>query len=92
MSVHTRLHPQQPADFHTGLRVNRAALLGLFEDSLLARTGLIDAAALRARLLGVHPDPNALRGLDATFGCEVWLRSRAGRAPSPVSAATGGPP
>lgn len=72
------------AEFHTGLRRNRAALLELFEDPLLARAGLIDAAALRTRLLGVHPDPHALRDLDATLGCEVWLRARPGPA-------TGGP-
>ncbi|GAA0416592.1 asparagine synthase-related protein [Streptomyces luteireticuli] len=69
------------AEFHNGLRRNRAALLELFEDSRLARAGLIDATALRDRLLGVHPDPTALRDLDATVGCEVWLRSRPGPAP-----------
>ncbi|MBH1937426.1 hypothetical protein I5Q34_24685 [Streptomyces sp. AV19] len=75
------------AEFHTGLRRNRAALLELFDDSLLARAGLIDTDVLRARLLGVHPDPNALRDLDATVGCEVWLRSRPGR----TAVTTGGP-
>ncbi|MEV4443461.1 asparagine synthase-related protein [Streptomyces sp. NPDC049577] len=79
------------AEFHAGLRRNRAALLELFDDPLLARAGLIDPAALRARLLGVHPDPSALRDLDATVGCEVWLRSRP-RHTAPPTATTGGTP
>ncbi|MCC3770362.1 asparagine synthase-related protein [Streptomyces sp. UNOC14_S4] len=79
------------AEFHTGLRRNRASLLELFDDPLLARAGLIDASALRARLLGLHPDPRYLRDLDPTLGCEVWLRSRRSRATSPDTASTGGP-
>ncbi|MFI9236212.1 asparagine synthase-related protein [Streptomyces sp. NPDC053079] len=63
------------ADFHDALRRNRATLVGLFDDSRLARTGLIDAAALRTSLLGVHPTPDALRPLGPTLGGETWLRS-----------------
>ncbi|GHF48154.1 asparagine synthase [Streptomyces mashuensis] len=78
------------AEFHEGLRRNRATLLDLFDDSsLLARAGLIDPAVLRARLLTVHPDPTALRDLDATLGCEVWLRSHARRT---AAVPTGGTP
>ncbi|MEU7131949.1 asparagine synthase-related protein [Streptomyces sp. NPDC046261] len=73
------------ADFHAGLRRNRAALLELFDDSRLARTGLVDAAALRRSLLEVHPTPDALRSLGPTLGSEMWLRS-------PNAATTGGTP
>ncbi|NJP81207.1 hypothetical protein HCK01_28575 [Streptomyces sp. AA8] len=68
------------ADLYAGLRHNRARLVGLFEDSLLARAGLVDAAALRASLLGLHPVPGPLRPLDTTLGCELWLRSLPERA------------
>ncbi|MEH6376422.1 asparagine synthase-related protein [Streptomyces sp. KLMMK] len=68
------------ADLYAGLRHNRARLVALFEDSLLARAGLVDAAALRASLLGLHPVPGPLRPLDTTLGCELWLRSLPDRA------------
>ncbi|WP_058045592.1 asparagine synthase-related protein [Streptomyces roseifaciens] len=68
------------ADLYAGLRHNRGRLVALFEDSLLARAGLVDAAALRASVLGLHPVPEPLRPLDATLGCELWLRSLPDRA------------
>ncbi|CAL9362891.1 asparagine synthase-related protein [Streptomyces sp. enrichment culture] len=58
-----------------GLRRHRAALMALWEDSRLARLGLIDAGALRevcARPL----DPRL--GADVlyqTVACETWLRA-----------------
>ncbi|MGC0333742.1 asparagine synthase (glutamine-hydrolyzing) [Streptomyces sp. SAI-170] len=58
-----------------GLRRHRAELLALWEDSRLARLGLIDAGAVRevcARPL----DPRL--GMDVlyqTIACETWLRS-----------------
>lgn len=64
------------ADFHAGLRANRTALLQLFDDSLLARAGLIDADAVRARLLGLQTGPDAQRLMEPTLACEAWLRSR----------------
>ncbi len=63
------------ADFYGGLRRNRAALLGIFDDSRLARAGLLDPAALRTSLLGLHPTPDGLRALDPALGCELWLRT-----------------
>ncbi|MFE5868622.1 asparagine synthase-related protein [Streptomyces roseifaciens] len=68
------------ADLYAGLRHNRARLVALFEDSLLACAGLVDAAALRTSLLGLHPVPGPLRPLDTTLGCELWLRSLPDRA------------
>ncbi|MBT2387348.1 asparagine synthase-related protein [Streptomyces sp. ISL-11] len=62
-------------DFYTALRRHRAGLLELFDDSLLARLGLVDADAFRTALLGLHPRPHTLRGLDPTLGCELWLRT-----------------
>ncbi|MEU4208423.1 asparagine synthase-related protein [Streptomyces sp. NPDC026206] len=73
-------------DFHVGLRRNRASLVELFDDSQLARAGLIDAAAIRTSLLGVHPTPDALRSLGPTLGSETWLRARPGR-PGPLTTA-----
>ncbi|MFF4157989.1 asparagine synthase-related protein [Streptomyces sp. NPDC001678] len=74
-------------DFYAGLRHNRAELLRLFEDSRLARAGLVDAAAVRAILLGLHATPEALRHLEPTLACEVWLRSL-----TVPGATPGGPP
>ncbi|QLE73260.1 hypothetical protein FGW37_18205 [Streptomyces rectiverticillatus] len=74
------LHTDLYADLYAGLRHNRARLVALFEDSLLARAGLVDGAALRASLLGLHPVPEPLRPLDTTLGCELWLRSLPDRA------------
>ncbi|MFD0415442.1 asparagine synthase-related protein [Streptomyces sp. NPDC127108] len=62
-------------DFHTALRHNRGALVELFDDSRLARAGLVDDAAVRASLLGVHPTPEGLRSLSSSLGTEIWLRA-----------------
>ncbi|WP_414166968.1 asparagine synthase-related protein [Streptoverticillium reticulum] len=64
------------ADFHAGLRANKAALLRLFDDSRLARAGLIDADAVRASLIGPQTGPDAQRLMEPTLACEAWLRSR----------------
>jgi len=58
-----------------GLRRHRDQLLGLFEDSRLARLGLIDAAALRETLMGPLPPHLQFGALDQTVACETWLRS-----------------
>ncbi|WP_373560382.1 asparagine synthase-related protein [Streptomyces sp. Ag109_G2-15] len=63
-------------DFHVSLRHNRSALVELFDGSRLARSGLIDEAAVRASLLGVHPTPEGLRSLSSSLGSEIWLRAR----------------
>ncbi|MCF3102355.1 hypothetical protein IPZ58_12270 [Streptomyces roseoverticillatus] len=64
------------ADFHVSLRRNRAGLVELFDGSQLACAGLIDDAAVRASLLGVHPTPEALRSLSSSLGGEIRLRTR----------------
>nr|WP_237534506.1 asparagine synthase-related protein [Streptomyces sp. SID3343] len=75
------------ADAHAGLRRHRRDLLDLFEDSLLAEVGLIDADLLRAAL---HARPtHALHAdLIPTLACEQWLRSlpTPGARPAPVAA------
>ncbi|RLV01285.1 asparagine synthase [Streptomyces griseocarneus] len=63
------------AEFHAGFGRNRALLLELFGDARLARTGLVDPAALRASLLAPDPAVGFVRSLDPTLGCEMWLRS-----------------
>ena len=62
-------------DEEPGLRRHRGDLVALFEESRLARLGLVDTAALR-ELLG-RPMPPSLQygALDQTVACEVWLRS-----------------
>nr|WP_285438130.1 asparagine synthase-related protein [Streptomyces sp. ISL-98] len=77
-------------DFHVSLRHNRAALVELFDGSRLARAGLIDDAAVRASLLGVHPTPEGLRSLSSSLGSEIWLRARPARTRPPSIAITEG--
>ncbi|MGV9559320.1 lasso peptide isopeptide bond-forming cyclase [Streptomyces sp. NPDC003401] len=60
---------------NTGLRRNLPAILELFEDSALAAHGLIDPAALRARLLAPQPDNATRNALEPLIGCETWLRA-----------------
>ncbi|MFJ9822425.1 asparagine synthase-related protein [Streptomyces sp. NPDC101151] len=79
-------------DFHVSLHHNRAGLVELFDGSRLARAGLIDDAALRASLLGVHPTPEALRSLSSSLGGEIWLRARAAAACPPSTVINEGAP
>ncbi|MFD9190234.1 asparagine synthase-related protein [Streptomyces phaeochromogenes] len=79
-------------DFHVSLRHNRAALVEIFDGSRLARAGLIDDAAVRASLLGVHPTPEGLRSLSSSLGSEIWLRARPERTRPPSTAITEGAP
>ncbi|HEX2313997.1 MAG TPA: lasso peptide isopeptide bond-forming cyclase [Thermomonospora sp.] len=62
-------------DAAEGLRVHAGDLQSLWEDSRLARLGLVDAAALKD--LTGRPDDPRLRDaiLYSTIGCEVWLRT-----------------
>jgi asparagine synthase (glutamine-hydrolysing) len=62
-------------DEEPGLRRHRADLLAMFEDSRLARLGLIDAGAVRETLARPLPPSLQLGMLDQTVACEVWLRS-----------------
>jgi asparagine synthase (glutamine-hydrolysing) len=62
-------------DEQPGLRRHRADLLALFEDSRLARLGLIDVGALRHLLSGPLPPSLQFGALDQTVACEAWLRS-----------------
>jgi len=71
-------------DEEPGLRRHRGELLALFEDSRLARLGVIDAAALRHLLTGPLPPTLQFGALDQTVACEAWLRSLE-RAPVPSS-------
>ena len=62
-------------DSDPGLRRYRGELLALWQDSRLARLGLIDANALHATCTRPLPPELALGGLDQTVACELWLRS-----------------
>jgi asparagine synthase (glutamine-hydrolysing) len=63
------------ADAYTGLRRHRRELDNLFDESILARLGLVDRDALRATVVGLHPSASSLIALDPTLACDVWLRS-----------------
>jgi asparagine synthase (glutamine-hydrolysing) len=66
---------QAALDAASGLREHRGDLVALWQDSRLARLGLVDAARLRA--LAHRPGTPELRHatLYSTIGCEVWLRT-----------------
>ncbi|REE96754.1 lasso peptide isopeptide bond-forming cyclase [Thermomonospora umbrina] len=62
-------------DAAEGLRLHGGDLQSLWEDSRLARLGLVDAAALKD-LTGCPDDPRLRQAiLYSTIGCEVWLRT-----------------
>ena len=63
------------ADAANGLRENRGRLVELWQESHLARLGLVDKERLVAATL--RPSSPELRhgGLDATLACEIWLRT-----------------
>jgi asparagine synthase (glutamine-hydrolysing) len=62
-------------DADPGLRRHRGELLGLWEDSRLARLGLVDVNALYETCIRPLPPELQFGGLDQTVACEVWLRS-----------------
>ncbi|MFI1953608.1 lasso peptide isopeptide bond-forming cyclase [Streptomyces xinghaiensis] len=74
-------------DATNGLREHRADLHALWENSELARRGLVDAGRLRA--LARRPATPGLREamLYSTIACEVWLRTLA-----PAAGPASGPP
>lgn len=63
-------------DEEPGLRRHRAELLDLWEDSRLARLGLIDAERIREMCTRPMPPDLQLGVLYQSVACEVWLRSR----------------
>ena len=65
-------------EVEVGLREHRAELLGLCEDSRLARLGLIDADALREVCNRPLPPSLPFNALYQTMACEVWLRTLQG--------------
>jgi asparagine synthase (glutamine-hydrolysing) len=61
-------------DEDPGLRRHRDGLLALWDDSRLARLGLIDADLARKMCTGPLA-PDQLGVLDQSVACEMWLRS-----------------
>jgi asparagine synthase (glutamine-hydrolysing) len=70
-------------DEEPGLRRHRGDLLALWDDSRLARLGLIDARQLREMCTRPMPPDLQLGVLYQSVACEVWLRSLE-RATTPV--------
>ncbi|MFI5618528.1 asparagine synthase-related protein [Streptomyces sp. NPDC051567] len=68
---------------HRGLARNRRALLGLFEDSLLAEHGLVDIDRLRATLRDTMRPEYETNALEPTIAAEAWLQAVAA-APAPL--------
>jgi asparagine synthase (glutamine-hydrolysing) len=62
-------------DEEPGLRRHRAELLALWEDSRLARLGLINADRVREMCTRPLPPDLPVGVLDQSVACEVWLRS-----------------
>ncbi|MFI5783366.1 asparagine synthase-related protein [Nocardia sp. NPDC051570] len=76
------------SDEVNGFRRHRGDLLALWEDSRLARLGLIDAATLHELCRGPLPAQLGEDSLRQTLACEVWLRSLEG-SPVPVEMVEG---
>ncbi|MGW4687985.1 asparagine synthase-related protein [Streptomyces sp. NPDC004244] len=73
---------------HRGLARNRRALLGLFEDSLLAEHGLVDIDRLRAALRDTMRPEHETNALELTVAAEAWMQAvAAAPAPAPAPAA-----
>ncbi|MBW3610642.1 MAG: lasso peptide isopeptide bond-forming cyclase [Actinobacteria bacterium] len=62
-------------EVEAGLREHRGDLLALWQDSRLARLGLIDADALREVCTRPLPPSLPFDTLFQTVACEVWLRA-----------------
>lgn len=69
-------------EVEAGLSEHRNDLMSLWDDSYLARMGLIDAAALREVCSRPLPPSLPYDVLFQTVACEVWLRTAR---PAPVS-------
>lgn len=68
-------------DAETGVRRNRATLLNLCEDTMLARMGLIDEAVLHRVCSAPLTSEMTILDVLPTLACELWLR----RLPSPAT-------
>lgn len=66
-------------ELYVSLRRYRAELDSLCGDSILVRMGLVDEAALRAVVFGMHPDARPMMSFDPTLMCELWLRTAMAR-------------
>ncbi|WP_084959536.1 asparagine synthase-related protein [Thermoactinospora rubra] len=70
----TKGHVDQ--EIHEGFRRNRADLLALCDDSILAELGLIDEQQLRRVLLGPQAPDTPVDEFGHTLACEAWLRTQ----------------
>ncbi|MFJ9950802.1 asparagine synthase-related protein [Kitasatospora sp. NPDC091207] len=77
-------------DAYEGLDRHRRQLADLTQRSALAEAGLIDASSLRLACVGLYPPGTSYAALDATLGCEQWLRARTAHRTAPGTA-NGGP-
>ncbi|GLZ39362.1 asparagine synthase-related protein [Actinokineospora sp. NBRC 105648] len=62
-------------DLQRGLHRHRDQLALLFEDSLLARMGLVDGDKLRRAALSAYPVGLPMAALDTAMSVENWLRA-----------------
>ncbi|MEU8425047.1 asparagine synthase-related protein [Micromonospora sp. NPDC048835] len=63
------------SELYVGLRQHRQRLLELFDDSLLAKLGLVDPSGIRAVLRGLHVDARPMLPFEGTLANELWLRA-----------------
>ncbi|GLZ31656.1 hypothetical protein Lesp02_38440 [Lentzea sp. NBRC 105346] len=66
------------AQWHDGLRRNRAALAALVDESPLAERGLVDRSVLRRAVLSPELARVPPPALENTIACDVWLRDLEG--------------
>lgn len=62
-------------ELYIGLRRHRRRLTELFEDSRLARLGLVDVNGIRTVLNSLHIDTRPLMPFESTLANELWLRA-----------------
>ncbi|MER8073077.1 asparagine synthase-related protein [Streptomyces sp. NPDC094034] len=62
-------------ELYIGLRRHRRRLLELFDDSRMARLGLVEPDGIRTVLRGLHADARPVMPFDPTLLTELWLRS-----------------
>jgi asparagine synthase (glutamine-hydrolysing) len=76
---------------HRGLARNRKALLGLFEDSLLAEHGLVDIDRLRSTIRDTMRPEYETNALELTVAAEAWMRAVAEHTTVPRPMTAGAP-
>ncbi|MFJ8689559.1 asparagine synthase-related protein [Micromonospora wenchangensis] len=69
-------------DMYVGLRQRRRNLLDLFDDSHLARLGLVTVDGIRGVLRSLHVDGRPIMPFEVTLANELWLRSMSTGSPS----------